>query len=160
MQIKNEVKLICTDLDGTLTDGGIWVDYQGHELRKYNVVDGQLIKIAQNNGYLFACITSSVSSGIKFRLEKLGFDYIRMGVEDKGRCIKELMNKLALNKMQVLHVGDDVNDIEAFDVVGTRVAVNGGSADLIAVSDQITDAKGGEGVLREIIEALLDAKHN
>ena len=155
MQIQAEIKLICSDLDGTLTDGGISVDCQGYETRKYNVVDGQLIKIAQENGYLFACITSSSSPGIKFRLEKLGFNYIRMGVEDKGRCIKELIRKLDLRKTQVLYVGDDVNDISAFDVVGTRVAVNGGSPELISIADEITNAKGGGGVLREIIDALL-----
>ena len=160
MQLKREIKLICTDLDGTLTDGGISVDCQGYETRKYNVVDGQLIKIAQEKGYLFACITSSSSPGIKFRLEKLGFNYIKMGVEDKGRCIKELIRKLDLSTMQVLYVGDDINDISAFDVVGTRVAVNGSSAELMSIADEITNAKGGQGVLREIIEALLGRNYS
>lgn len=150
-----DIKLVSTDLDGTLTDGSIYIDSQGKETRGYCVYDGQRIGEAKDMGVYFACITASKDPGIAIRMEKLGFDHCITGVKNKGPVLRELLLKNNINKENALHIGDDINDLEAFLEVGLKVAVFGGNQMLIDVSDYTTKVAGGKGTLREVIDIIL-----
>jgi 3-deoxy-D-manno-octulosonate 8-phosphate phosphatase (KDO 8-P phosphatase) len=156
MKIFENIKFVSTDLDGTLTDGSISIDTNGIETRSYCVYDGQRIKEAKSRGIVFACITASADPGIETRMKKIGFDYCVMNVKNKGPILCQLLEENKISKKNALHIGDDINDIEAFNEVGVKVAVLGGAVKLLSLADYTTTRKGGRGTLREILDILLD----
>jgi 3-deoxy-D-manno-octulosonate 8-phosphate phosphatase (KDO 8-P phosphatase) len=153
-----QIELILSDVDGVLTDGGIYFDNQGIELKRFHIRDGMGIRLWQRAGYRFGLLTARSSHIVKVRAAELNIDLVRQGFEHKLRAAKELIAELGLKPEQVCHLGDDLTDLPVIQYVGLGVAVQDAAEDVRGVADYITDLPGGRGAVREVIEMVLKAK--
>lgn len=153
-----DIRLLSLDVDGVLTDGGLYYADDGSQLRKFNVKDGMGMQMARKAGVEVAIVTASDTPSITHRGHKLGLVEVHVGVEDKLATLQEMAGRLGISLSQVAHVGDDVNDIPVLEAVGLPLTV----ADAVdAVLDRVAHAtlrKGGEGAVREICDAIVAAK--
>ena len=152
------IKLLSLDTDGILTDGGIYFTDSGDELRKFNVKDGMGIKIAQAAGIDIAIITASSTPSIGHRATGLGVDHVFLGVEDKAQTLKRLCDRLKISPDQVVHVGDDLNDIPVLELVGVPISVADAMPSAKDAACYVTDRRGGDGAVREICDLIATAK--
>ena len=153
-----KVKLLCLDVDGVLTDGGIYYSDDGHIQRKYNVKDGVGIKRAMQAGVEIAIITAGVSGSVPERAKTLGIRYVFTGVEDKLAVVTKLCETLNIDLEAVAHMGDDLNDVPLMQAVGCSIAVADADETAFAAALMITEKKGGDGAVREICDLLVKAR--
>lgn len=152
------VKLLCLDVDGTLTDGGLYLNEDNVETRRFCVHDGQGITAWHRLGYTTAIITARPARAVRRRAKDLGIAHLFDSVADKRQTILTLAKSLKLTPEQVAFVGDDLSDLRAMHTVGCPIAV--GDADR-AIKDLClltTHARGGHGAVREAIWAILRAQ--
>ena len=149
------IRLVLSDVDGVLTDGGIWYDNQGIELKRFHVRDGLGIKLWQRSGFNFGVVTARNSQVVKLRCSELGINYVRQGVRDKLATVEELADSLSLQPEQVCFIGDDLPDLAPVRWSGLGVTVSDGAAELKQAADHVTTAAGGMGAVRELLEWIL-----
>jgi 3-deoxy-D-manno-octulosonate 8-phosphate phosphatase (KDO 8-P phosphatase) len=149
------VQLLVLDVDGVLTDGGLYYTESGEELKKFNVKDGMGIKLILKAGLEVAIITASDAPATRHRAQKLGIQHVWMGVEDKFAALKELCDKLDLDLSQVAYMGDDINDLAVMRAVGCPLTVADAMQANRAVAIYTTEKTGGDGAVREICNLLL-----
>jgi 3-deoxy-D-manno-octulosonate 8-phosphate phosphatase (KDO 8-P phosphatase) len=153
------VRLVAMDVDGVLTNGDVvWgVDEAGEmlELKKFSVRDGLAISLIRTLGYEVAWITGRTSAIVEKRAAELGVREVHQRSRNKHAVLTGVMERLRLGREQVLYIGDDLNDLPAFDAAGVRVTVADAPADIQDRADWITQAAGGAGAVREVIETLL-----
>jgi 3-deoxy-D-manno-octulosonate 8-phosphate phosphatase (KDO 8-P phosphatase) len=152
------IRLILCDVDGVLTDGGLILDNQGIESKRFHVRDGMGIRLWRKAGYSFGLITHRSSHIVKTRAAELGIDILRQGVDDKLAAMQKIMQELRLAPGQVCYVGDDLPDLQAVSAAGLGVAVADACAELRQAAHCITSTPGGSGAVREIIELILKAQ--
>jgi YrbI family 3-deoxy-D-manno-octulosonate 8-phosphate phosphatase len=152
------IELILSDVDGVLTEGGIVIDNQGIETKRFHVRDGLGIKLWQKAGYRFGLITVRSSHLVKMRVAELGIEIIRQGTDDKLATAREIMSQLRLSPQQVCYIGDDLPDLPVARVVGLAVAVADGCSELQQAAHYVTKVAGGCGAVRETIEMILKAQ--
>ncbi len=152
------IRLILSDVDGVLTDGGIVFDNQGIETKRFHVRDGLGIRLWQKAGYRFGLITHRSSNIVKMRVAELGIEIIRQGVDNKLTALQGILGELQLSASQVCYIGDDLPDLPAVRAVGFGVAVADGCAELRQAARYVTKLPGGCGAVREIIELILKAQ--
>ena len=112
-QLCQPIRLILSDVDGVLTDGGIVIDNQGVESKQFHVRDGQGIRLWHKAGYKFGLITLRSSQILKIRVAELGIEIIRQGIEHKLDAMREIIGDLQLTPQQVCYIGDDLPDLAA-----------------------------------------------
>jgi 3-deoxy-D-manno-octulosonate 8-phosphate phosphatase (KDO 8-P phosphatase) len=152
------IELILSDVDGVLTDGGIWYDNQGVELKGFHIRDGLGIKLWQRAGFRFGLLTARTSHIVKLRAQELGIEIVRQGFENKLPVARDILHELNLAPQQVCYIGDDLTDLPVIRHVGFGVAVADAAADVRAAAAYVTEAPGGRGAVRELIELVLKAK--
>jgi 3-deoxy-D-manno-octulosonate 8-phosphate phosphatase (KDO 8-P phosphatase) len=152
------VKLLVFDMDGVLTNGKILVMPDGQWVRQMDIKDGYAIQLAIRSGLEIAIITGSHDEGIEKRLLKLGVNRFYQKVAAKAIVLSELIASLGLTQEEVLYMGDDVPDLEAFELAGIRVCPNDAAADLLEVADYISPFAGGLGCVRDTLEKVLRIK--
>lgn len=148
------VKMFLTDCDGCLTDGGMYYSEHGDELKKFNTKDGMGFSFLREKGILTGVITGEDVELNRRRVEKLKLDIYKPGCRDKASAIKELCRQYRIGLEDVVYVGDDVNDLEVIQMVGFGCCPADAVPQVKAAAKYIAAAKGGEGVIREIIERL------
>lgn len=152
------VQLVVMDVDGVLTDGGICYTEHGDEVKRFDVRDGQGLVMLRQAGVLTAVITARRSTIVQRRAEELGIVEVHQGVPDKRALLESLLARHRLSPTQVAYVGDDVGDLAAMQLVGVPVAV----ADAVPVVKKaavyVTRARPGHGAVREVCDAILEAK--
>jgi 3-deoxy-D-manno-octulosonate 8-phosphate phosphatase (KDO 8-P phosphatase) len=156
----SQVKLLALDVDGVLTDGGLYYTDSGEEIKKFNAKDGQGIKLVMQVGIEVAIITTSTSGAVLHRAKKLGIKHTFLGIEDKLTVIKEVCKKLNLSLSQVAYVGDDIVDLPVLAVVGCPLTVSDAMPENQACAVYVTQLAGGQGCVREICNLLLKAQIN
>jgi 3-deoxy-D-manno-octulosonate 8-phosphate phosphatase (KDO 8-P phosphatase) len=152
------VELILSDVDGVLTDGGIWYNNQGVELKAFHIRDGLGIKLWQRAGFRFGVLTARTSHIVKLRTGELGIDIVRQGFEDKLPTAHEIIRDCHLTPQQVCYIGDDLTDLPVIRAVGLGAAVADAAAEVRAAAAYTTQLAGGRGAVRELIETILKAK--
>lgn len=152
------IRLILSDVDGVMTDGGIVFDNQGIETKRFHVRDGQGIRLWQKAGYRFGLITHRSSHIVKMRVAELGIEIIRQGVDDKLATVQAVMRELRLSPEQTCYIGDDLPDLRAVHAVGLGVAVADACGEVREAAHYTTTLQGGDGAVREIIEQILKAQ--
>ncbi len=152
------IRLILSDVDGVLTDGGIFYDNQGIEIKKFHVRDGMGIRLWQKAGYQFGILTARSSHIVKVRAAELGVDIIRQGFENKLPAALELFEQLELSPEQVCYIGDDLTDLAVIQGVGLGVAVADAVEEVRNAAHLITKSSGGTGAVRELIETILKSQ--
>ncbi len=152
------VKLLCCDIDGVMTDGGMYYGAEGQIMVKFNVLDGMGIKLIQKLGIKTCFITMSNTNIIQSRADVLGIDYCYMGITDKREKMEELTNELSINFNETAHIADDVNDLSLLKAVGCSVTVPNGVEEVKATASFITSKAGGYGAVRELCDCLVKAQ--
>jgi 3-deoxy-D-manno-octulosonate 8-phosphate phosphatase (KDO 8-P phosphatase) len=152
------IKLLATDVDGVLTDGGMYYSERGDELKKFNTRDGKGIELLRRTGVKVAFITSEDTLLVKRRAEKLKVDFVIQGAKGKAAVLRELAGKCGIAIEETAYVGDDINDVEALKLVGFSATVADGMPDNKETCHYVTKAKGGEGAVREIAALIISAK--
>ncbi|AEM73709.1 acylneuraminate cytidylyltransferase [Caldicellulosiruptor acetigenus] len=150
----NKIKLLAMDCDGVLTDGGMYYSEKGEELKKFNTRDGMGISIVKKAGILTAIITSEDSEIVRRRAEKIGIDYVFLGIKNKLDILFRLVQKIGISLNEVAYIGDDINDIDVLKNVGFSIAPNDASEEVKKIVDYVTVNSGGNGVVREICDMI------
>ena len=148
-----EIKLLGTDVDGTLTDGGMYYTADGDVMKRFHVHDGMGLKMCQAAGIKVAILTSENTPIVAKRGEKLKLDYVFQGMKSKLEVITKLAEELGIGLENIAFIGDDVNDFEILSAVGLKACPANAVAKIKSIPDiKIMSAKGGDGAVREFIE--------
>ena len=153
------IKLFATDVDGVLTDAGMYYDNNGNELKKFNTHDGMAFKILKEKGIFTAMITSEKTNIVKLRASKLQVDYLFQGV--KGGEKLEVLKKICIEKnmslSEVAYIGDDINDYNVLSSVGFPACPKNAITNIKNIEGITHLSKsGGDGAVREFVELLLN----
>ena len=154
----NSVKIFATDVDGVLTDAGMYYDNNGNELKRFNTHDGMAFNILKERGIITAMLTSEKTNIVKLRANKLQVDYLFQGV--KGSEKLEALNKICVEKnmslSEVAYIGDDINDYNVLSSVGFPACPKNAIAKIKDIKGITHLSKsGGDGAVREFVELLL-----
>ncbi|MDO9551861.1 MULTISPECIES: KdsC family phosphatase [Rhodonellum] len=153
-----KIKLIITDVDGVLTDGGIIYDDNGLEYKRFNVKDGLIVHHLRKNGIKIGAITGRNSKVVADRCDELNFDFHYHGVKDKGQKLEEVLKDLGFSHDEVAYLGDDLIDLPILTLVGLAVC----PADALPYIQErvhfVSSRNGGEGVFRELGDLILESK--
>jgi YrbI family 3-deoxy-D-manno-octulosonate 8-phosphate phosphatase len=152
------VRLLATDVDGVLTDAGMYYAESGDEFKKFNTRDGMGIKLLQRAGLITALITMEETKLVARRAEKLAIPEVRQGAQDKLAALREMVARHGMTLKEVAYIGDDVNDLEALGAVGFSASPADGLPAVRKTVDYVCRKKGGEGAVREVADLILEAK--
>lgn len=152
------IKIIMCDVDGVLTDGLIYLGDNSQELKAFHVRDGKGIVLAQKSGIKFALITGRSSELVARRAKELGIEDVFQNISKKLPVFKDLLKKYNLQSEEAAYIGDDINDYQVLKEAGLAFTVADGVQEVREIADYITDKKGGQGAVREIIELILKAR--
>lgn len=151
------VKLLVLDVDGVLTDGRIIMDYEGREIKAFDVRDGHGIKLLRGAGIEVAVLTGRSSPVVQHRADDLGIPWIRQGVNDKVKTYEEIARKKGVADEETCFIGDDLVDIPLLKQVGFPIVVADGAPEAKEYALYVTTAPGGKGAVREVCNLLLRA---
>ncbi len=151
------IKLFLTDVDGVLTDGGMYYTEKGDEFKRFCVYDGMGLQQIQLRGIKTGIITSEDRMLNQRRAQKIGLDYYYPGVKQKLQLATSLCDELAITLEQVAFIGDDVNDLELLGAVGIAACPLNARSEVKAIPNILQlQTAGGQGAVREFIEYLMD----
>ena len=150
------IKVFLSDVDGVLTDGGMYYTESGDEFKKFNCYDGMGMKLLQKMGYKVGIITSEDKEINRNRAKKLELDYDFHGIKNKLEFIKEFCSKNNLKLSEIAYVGDDINCFDLLSNVGVRACPKNAVQKVMSINGIIKlNSKGGEGAFREFAELYL-----
>lgn len=155
----SRIKLLAMDVDGTLTDGAM-IFQGGEQMKSFSVYDGLGIRLAMNYGLRIAWVTGNSSESVTRRARMLGVEDVYQGVRFKSRAIADIAERCSLDREEIAYIGDDLNDLPAFEQVGFSFAVANAVEEVRACADMITSLPGGRGAVREAIEIILKSCGN
>lgn len=147
-------KLILTDIDGVWTDGGMYYDQEGVELKKFHTYDSAGVLFAHHLGIPVGILTGESTNIVKRRADKLKIDYLYLGCKDKVTVVKQLCSQLGITMEDVAYIGDDLNDMKLLNLVGWAGVPSSAPAYVKEIANLKLAKKGGEGVFREFVETL------
>jgi YrbI family 3-deoxy-D-manno-octulosonate 8-phosphate phosphatase len=149
------IKLLLSDVDGVMTDGGVTYDSAGNETKTFNIRDGLGIRLWQRAGGQFGVVTGRESSIVARRCAELEVTLLRQGVSDKLPVVLAIAQECGLTLNEVAYIGDDLPDLPAIRAVGFGVAVADAAEELLNDADYVTSLSGGRGAVRELVEVIL-----
>ena len=152
------IKLFLMDCDGVLTDGRIWILENHEDQKAFHTRDGLGLEIFHRAGLKSGVISGRVSSALDRRAQKLGMSYVRQGNEDKEQAFAEIVADAGLTNDEVAFAGDDLTDIPLMAKCGLALAVADGAAETRAHAHYVTQARGGCGAVREMVELILKSQ--
>ena len=153
-----KVRLLCVDVDGVLTDAGMYYGPGGEVLKKFNTRDGMGLARVREAGVAVAIISGEDSAIVHARAAKLKIDDVFCNASNKRIAIDQLCTKHALALEEVAFIGDDLNDIPALECVGLACAVADAAEPVQKIAQYVTSRRGGDGAVREVCEFLIAAK--
>lgn len=148
-------KLIITDIDGVWTDGGMFYDQTGNELKKFNTSDSAGVLFARALNIPVGIITGEDTLIVKNRAKKLKIDILHQGISDKVSVALEVCKKLNIGLNEVAYIGDDIGDYPLLKLVGISAAPDNAPDYIKEIVDFVTDKKGGDGAFREFVERII-----
>lgn len=151
-----EIKMLLSDCDGCLTDGGMYYSENGDELKKFNTKDGMGFALIKKRGIVTGIITGEKVSLNKRRAEKMKIDEYVPGCSNKLEAVFELCKKYSICIDNVCYIGDDVNDVAILDRVGYGCCPADAVNEVKEIADYVANSNGGEGVIREVIDRVLE----
>lgn len=152
------IKLLILDVDGVLTNGMLYYDNQGVEIKGFHIHDGLGIKLLQKAGIPVAIISGRKSAAVEMRVKQLNIEHFYLGNEDKLPAYTELKQKLNLSDAQIAFMGDDLPDLPLLKRVGLSITVPQAPVIIREYADLITTLNGGKGAVREACETILQAQ--
>lgn len=154
-----KIKCLVCDVDGVLTDGRLFIDNHGNELKAFHVQDGMGLKLLMAAGIDVAVITTSRNAVIDHRMEQLGIVHYFKGQLEKQEAFKRLKETLQLSNEEIAYVGDDLPDLPIIQQVGLGIAVANAVRQVKEFAAWHTQAQGGNGAVREVCDFILAAQN-
>ena len=151
-----QTKLLVLDVDGTLTDGGLYLDSTGNETKKFSVKDGAGLVIARKAGIQVMILTGRESEPVRRRAAELSLEYCVQNCKNKVAYLSNFMAEHQLTAQQVAYVGDDWHDLAAMKLCGFVACPADAAAEVKAIANYVCPQKGGEGAVRGAVEKLLN----
>lgn len=151
------IKLIISDVDGVLTDGGLYYGPDGECLKRFCAQDGMGISMLQRAGFKLAILSGRDCPGLRRRIQDLGISLFRLGKTEKREACESLMREACVLPHEALFVGDDIPDLDGFSVCGLGVAVGNARDEVKSAAAVVLKNRGGEGAFRELADMLLQA---
>ncbi|MFC3283576.1 KdsC family phosphatase [Litchfieldella rifensis] len=153
-----QIRLLALDVDGVLSDGRLYFQADGVEIKAFHTQDGHGLKLLRQAGLEVALITGRDSPMVSRRAADLGINHVHQGSDDKLDVLRQLCARLDLQFEQVAYCGDDLPDLAAIKRAGLGISVPNAPAYIRAHADWTTERQGGHGAVREICDALLEAQ--
>ena len=153
-----QIKLLITDVDGVLTDGGMYYSKNGEILKKFNTRDGMGVELLRNNKIPVVIITGEKSQIVLNRAKKLLIKDVFIGIKKKELLLPKICKKYKIKKNNVVYIGDDINDLNIMQQVGFSASPKDGISIVKKKSNYVCKVKGGEGVLREVADMIISFK--
>ena len=153
-----KIKLLAMDVDGVLTDGGMVYVGESNESKVFNAQDGLGIRLALVSGLKVVWVTGNESPAVARRAEDVGVTALFQGARYKAQAVREIAERYGLSQDEIAYVGDDLNDLPAFEVAGLSIAVDNAAPEVKRAADFVTKRSGGAGAVREIIEMILKSQ--
>ena len=151
------IRIAFFDVDGVLTDGGLYFSESGETLKRFHTLDGHGLKLLQKAGITVAVITGRDSLALRARLQALGVTHVRYGTEDKAPAAQQILDSLGLDWSHAAAIGDDWPDLAVMRRVQLACAPANAHAEAVALAHHVTTRRGGEGAAREFCDLLLVA---
>lgn len=152
-----DIRIAFFDIDGVLTDGGVYFTEHGETLKRFSILDGYGLKLLRKAGILPAVITGRDSKPLRVRLEALGIEHVRYGTEDKLPAAEAMLQSLGFGWPQAAAIGDDWPDLPVLGRVGFAAAPANAHVEVRDAARYVTRARGGEGAAREFCDLLVTA---
>ncbi len=151
------IRLFATDVDGVLTDGGLYYSDSGEQAKKFHAWDGLGLELLRQAGLVTALVTLDQTHLVPMRAAKLGIVEVHQGVLDKLATLKMLSAKYEIGLEEMAYMGDDLNDMPALRAVGFSSTPANGRSQVREAVQYVCTAKGGEGAVREVADLILSA---
>ncbi len=155
----NSIKLIIYDFDGVMTDNRVYIDQNGNEAVQVNRADGLGVGGIKNLGFQQMIVSTETNPVVGFRARKLDLPYLQ-GVQNKSVAVTEYCKKKEISMNKVAYVGNDINDFEVMKLVGTTYCPADANQEIKQISHHVLVSKGGEGVVREMLDILTNEMKN
>lgn len=155
-----KIKLVASDCDGVLTDGGLYYTEDGLEIKRFHVLDGMGFLMLKEHGIKTAIITGENNPLVKKRAERLKVDYLVLGTKDKIGALQSICDQLQIDISESLYIGDDTFDVPAIENCGFGVVPSDALDYVRARADYVTQKGGGRGCFREIADMVLREQGN
>ena len=155
-----KIKLVIPDVDGVLTDGGMYYSKDGEYLKKFNTRDAMGMELLLKKGIKPVMLTRENSSIVKTRAKKIKVSKLYSGILDKNKQLKKILKEYGLSPEQIAYIGDDVNDFEIMKSVGFACSPNDGIKQIQKISDYVCKLNGGNGVFREFADIIISCQTN
>jgi 3-deoxy-D-manno-octulosonate 8-phosphate phosphatase (KDO 8-P phosphatase) len=152
------VKLLVLDVDGVLTDGGLYYGPEGEALKRFDVKDGHGIVLCRDTGLPAAILTARTSQAVEVRSRELRISHVLQGQRDKKAGLEILLERTGLTAEELAYIGDDVNDLPVLSRVGLAAAPADARDEVKAHAHYVCKNRGGHGAVRELCELLLRAQ--
>jgi N-acylneuraminate cytidylyltransferase len=153
--LPEHVRLVVFDFDGVMTDDRVWVDENGHEQVAANRRDGMGLEYLRRAGFDLLVLSKEVNPVVTARCTKLGLPVLQ-AIEDKATALKKVLNERGIDPSQVVYLGNDINDIPCFNLVGCAVVVADAHPSALRKADLVLQTRGGYGAVRELCDLLLE----
>jgi 3-deoxy-D-manno-octulosonate 8-phosphate phosphatase (KDO 8-P phosphatase) len=154
----SQIKLLLMDCDGVLTDGRLWLLENGDEHKSFNTHDGLGLALFHRAGLKSGIITGRTSTAVERRASELGIEFVRQGDPQKLAAFEDVMRGAGVDEREVAYVGDDLTDIPLMQRSELAVAVADAVEETRSVAHYVTQANGGQGAIREVIELILKSQ--
>jgi len=151
------IKVVFLDVDGVLTDGGLYFSEHGESLKRFHTLDGHGLKLLQRAGVIPVVITGRDSKALRVRLTALGVHHAHFGTEDKRPAAEQTLTELGLTWAQAAGMGDDWPDLPVLSRCALACAPSNAQAEVLALADFVTQREGGAGAVRELCDLILVA---
>ncbi|MCS4504736.1 HAD-IIIA family hydrolase [Arhodomonas aquaeolei] len=152
------IGVLALDVDGVLTDGGVYIGDDGEPFKRFNIHDGKGIAMLRDAGIEVAIVTARRSGAVEARARELRIGHVHQGVRDKAAALADLAKGLGLAPQACAFVGDDLVDLAPMRAAGLAVAVANAHPAVCARAHWVTRRGGGDGAVREVCELLLGAR--
>ena len=153
-----KIKLIATDVDGVLTDGGMYYSSKGDTLKKFQARDGMAVSILKRNTIPTVIITKERNQIVKKWSLKMNVSKLFDGIKNKEEIVPKLCKLYSLSENNIAYIGDDVNDLEIMKRTGFSATPKDGNMEVKKFVDYACKSRGGEGVLREVCDLIISVK--
>jgi 3-deoxy-D-manno-octulosonate 8-phosphate phosphatase (KDO 8-P phosphatase) len=152
------LELLVIDVDGVLTDGGLWFDSAGQLQKRFDVRDGLGIRLLQQAGLNLALLSGGVGGATEVRARQLGIAHCLVGIKDKPVALAQLQQQLGVTSATTAFLGDDLNDLGVRHQVRLLLAPVDATRPLRRQTDAVLNRRGGNGAVRELAERILKAR--
>ena len=153
-----KIKILLTDVDGVLTDGGMYYSNKGDVMKKFHARDGMGVNLLRQKNIPTVLITKEMNSINKKWANNMNIKKVYEGILEKEKLLKTLCNQFKIKSEEICYIGDDVNDVELIKNVGLSACPADASATVKKESDIILKTQGGKGALREIVDLIMSVK--